>query len=260
MTVVSKWKNSNNNSINNYCWYYYNNKYNSSNNNNKSNSNKSNDQNYNDNSNDNDTSSSAAAAETRTIKTRTMKTRTIKTRTIKTRWRLRRRSPMTQQRPADRRHLTTSADSSAQRRPDVPISIHTAMTTQAAPYRSPRQVLQCPRPRVCWLDARDAVMMRVMDKPGDGQTGWWTKQKCAERLAGNLGVKDNVMIPVCVRAGDVVKFRNPLPGTPLLFPISLYGDFVVCLVGLFMDEFVPYVVCTCLHSLLTEVLRVVSIL
>lgn len=171
MTVVSKWKNSNNNSIYNYCWYYYNNKYNSSNNNINSNSNKSNDKNYN--SNDNDTA--AAAAETRTIKTR---------------WRLRRRSPMTQQRPADRRHLTTSADSSAQRRPDVPISIHPTMTTQAAPYRSPRQVLQCPRPRVCWLDARDAVMMRVMDKPGDGQTRWWTKQKCAERRAGNLGVKE----------------------------------------------------------------------
>ena len=69
------------------------------------------------------------------------------------------------------------------------------------------------------------------------------------------------MIPVCVRAGDVVKFRNPLPGTPLLFLISLYGDFVVCLfVCLFMDEFVPYVVCTCPHSLLTELLRVVSIL
>lgn len=173
MMVVSNWKNSNNNSINNYCWYYYNNKYNSSNNNIKSNSNKSNDKNYN--SNDNDTAAAAAAAETRTIKTR---------------WRLRRRSPMTQQRPADRRHLTASADSSAQWRPDVPISIHPMMTTQAAPYRSPRQVLQCPRPRVCWLDARDAVMMRVMDKPGDGQTRWWTKQKCAERRAGNLGVKE----------------------------------------------------------------------
>ena len=172
MMVVSNWKNSNNNSINNYCWYYYNNKYNSSKNNIKSNSNKSNDKNYN--SNDNDTAAAAAA----------------ETRTIKTRWRLRRRSPMTQQRPADRRHLTASADSSAQWRPDVPISIHPMMTTQAAPYRSPRQVLQCPRPRVCWLDARDAVMMRVMDKPGDGQTRWWTKQKCAERRAGNLGVKE----------------------------------------------------------------------